>query len=307
MEEYEFVRNISRGTFSRVQLVRGLESGKLYAVKELVKERILKRNSLPDIKNEKCCLGKLNNPYIVKYYHTYTNNKFVCFVMEYVDGIEMFNIIPENGLNENIAKFYIAEVLIALDYIHSQNYIYRDLKPENIRVRSNGHVCLVDFGFSKEIPPDGKLWTLKGTPDYLPPEMIKNEPYGVEADWWTFGILLYELLAGVQPFTGSHPLEMYENIIKLNYSFPNTFSENAKDLISKLLTFRNQRLCLDKIKQHLFFSGIDWENFTKCKVTPPFKFENQQLIDIPNVSLGSLADEFCIKCDSSENTVFNDI
>eukprot|EP01137_Pigoraptor_chileana_P020632 Opistho-2@496 len=201
------------------------------------------------------------------------------FIMDFVNGGEMFTILRRVGrFSVSASQFYAAEVLLALQYLHEdKNILYRDLKPENILIDRTGHIKLADFGFAKRVDPRDKAWTLCGTPEYLSPEMILNKGHGKEVDYWAYGVLVFEMLAGQPPFSGDNHYAMYETIIRGEYEFHGDyFSAEAKDLIKGLLQVdRTRRLGNLKngaadIRNHPWFASMDWSALERQRVKPPY-------------------------------------
>jgi serine/threonine protein kinase len=156
--------------------------------------------------------------------------------MELVQGGELFHYLREkNRLNWSHACFYAGQIVLIFEYLHSNNVIYRDLKPENLLICPDGYLKITDFGFAKIIAPGNKTYTLCGTPEYIAPEVLANKGHDKGADWWTLGVLIYELLAGIDPFAADSPSQIYKNILGLKYSFPSSFSSEAKSIVKKLL------------------------------------------------------------------------
>ena len=176
--------------------------------------------------------------------------------------------------SEKVARFYSAQVLLTLQYLHSEDIIYRDLKPENILLDGNGYILLTDFGLSKIVK---RTKSICGTPDYIPPEILNNEPYTKSVDWWQLGVLIYEMIMGVPPFYHKKNEMTYKNILTQEVKREFEMSENAFDLISKLLQKDPTRRLghseqdADEIKSHPFFEGIDWERLLKKEIEPPVK------------------------------------
>jgi len=190
-------------------------------------------------------------------------------------GGEVFTHLRSHGrFSRKITRFYIAEVVLAMEYLHSKNIVYRDLKPENLLIDSFGHIKLTDFGFAKVID-DNRTYTMCGTPEYLAPEVIKGKGHGVEVDWWAVGVLLFEMLAGYPPFYDEDPFGIYEKILLKRITFPSHFSNSSRDLIKKLLAHdRTKRLGnlkdgAEDVKKHRFFRKIDWTALAQRKLKPP--------------------------------------
>jgi protein kinase A len=173
------------------------------------------------------------------------------------------------------------------EYLHSKNIIYRDLKPENILIDKTGYLKLTDFGFAKIC--EGRTYTLCGTPEYLAPEILLNKGHGKPVDWWTFGVLVYEMCAGIDPFNDEDPMLIYQKILKGKLKFPTTFNSNAKSLVKHLLEsdlskrYGNLKGGVADIKNHRFFKGLDWNNLVEMKITPSY---------LPKVSSGSDTSNF---------------
>ncbi|GAV30267.1 protein kinase [Pichia membranifaciens] len=197
-------------------------------------------------------------------------------LIQTLEGGELFSLLRKSKIFPNqVAKFYSAEVLLALEYLHSKNIIYRDLKPENILISRSGHIKLADFGFAKQV--ETTTYTLCGTPDYIAPEIIAVQPYTKAVDWWSFGILIYEMIAGTTPFYDPSPMKTYENITKCQVVYPNHFQMDVIDLlhglITKDITFRlgNLKNGVDDIKNHPWFNEVIWENLLQGNIETPYE------------------------------------
>ncbi|XP_030642813.1 serine/threonine-protein kinase Sgk1 isoform X5 [Chanos chanos] len=232
--DFDFLKVIGKGSFGKVLLARHRNDEQFYAVKVLQKKAILKKKEL--------------------FYHLQRER---CFL-------------------EPRARFYTAEIASALGYLHSLNIVYRDLKPENILLDSQGHIILTDFGLCKEnIEPNGTTSTFCGTPEYLAPEVLHKQPYDRTVDWWCLGAVLYEMLYGLPPFYSRNTAEMYDNILNKPLQLKPNISNAARHLLEGLLQKdRTKRLgCTDdftEIKNHMFFSPINWDDLNAKKLTPPF-------------------------------------
>ncbi|KAH7297872.1 hypothetical protein KP509_25G016500 [Ceratopteris richardii] len=228
------------------------------------------------VKAEKDILKKIDFPFIVNLLGYCQDDKCVYLVLEYVSGGDFFgHLRTKDKLDEATARFYAAQIVLAFEYLHSLDIIYRDLKPENLLLDEKGDLKIADFGFAKKI--DHRTFTLCGTPDYLAPEIILAKGHGKAVDWWTLGVLIYEMLAGVAPFADDDASATYQKILDGKIIFPRYFSRSAKDLIRKLLTADlTKRIgCLKdgvrEIKHHPWFSNVKWDNVFHRKDKPPIK------------------------------------
>jgi len=274
LDQFEQLVTLGTGTFGRVYLVRHRPSGKYYAMKTLKKSEVVRLKQVEHINSEKQILSSIRHPFIVNLYRSFQDDKYLYMLLEYVIGGEMFSHLRRAGRFSNeVTRFYAAEIVLALEYLHSLNIVYRDLKPENLLIDHQGHIKITDFGFSKRV--EDRTWTLCGTPEYLAPEIIQSKGHGKAVDWWALGILIFEMLAGYPPFFDDNPFGIYEKILGGRIQFPSHFDPNAKDLIRKLLAAdRTRRLGNLKsgasdIKNHKWFKGVDWDLLYQKRVQAP--------------------------------------
>jgi len=237
---------------------------------------------------ERNILKKLHHPFLVNLNFSFQTEDKLYFILDYVNGGELFfHLQREKRFPEERVKFYAAEITLALEHLHVNGIIYRDLKPENILLTNDGHICLTDFGLSKEgiEKEDDRTGTFCGTPEYLAPEVLKGKGYGKAVDWWSFGSLIYEMLTGLPPFYSQDVQEMYRRIMTDKLKFPPTMSEPARLLIEGLLQRDPAERLKDpsKIKEHVFFSGIDWDAIYNKKVKAPFLPQVKSDLDVTNV------------------------
>jgi len=216
----------------------------------------------------------LKNPFCIKLFGTYKDKNRLYFLLEPILGGELFTVLrARETFNETTSRFYAASVVSAFEYMHSKNIVYRDLKPENLLLDGNGYIKVTDFGFAKELQ-GGRTFTLCGTPDYLAPEIVAGKGHGKGVDWWTVGILIFEMLAGFPPFYDEEPMKTYEKIMKGQVTYPAHFSKDARSLISKLLEHQpTKRLGVVNggaklIKSEPWFKGFDWDGLYKKKLKP---------------------------------------
>ncbi|KAJ1980043.1 cAMP-dependent protein kinase catalytic subunit [Dimargaris verticillata] len=285
--DYETLITLGTGTFGRVYLCRRHNTDEYYAMKILRKADVVKLKQVEHINSERTILSQVEFPFIVHLYNTFQDQTSLFMLQEYVVGGELFTHLRKAGRFPNdVTRFYAAEIVLAIEYLHNKDIIYRDLKPENLLLSTEGHIKITDFGFSKKV--EDRTWTLCGTPEYLAPEIIQSKGHGKAVDWWALGILIFEMLAGYPPFFDDNPFGIYEKILSGKIAFPSHFDPSAKDLIRRLLTAdRTKRLGNLKdgpadIKRHRWFQAVDWDALLTCKVSAPIVPSYRHLGDTSN-------------------------
>ncbi|ETV99014.1 AGC protein kinase [Aphanomyces invadans] len=280
LDDFHLVRVIGKGSFGKVILVRKKDSGIVYAMKVLRKENIIKRNQVEHTRTERHVLGYVRHPFIVGLNYAFQTVDKLYFVLDYCAGGELFfHLGKVQRFKEPRARFYAAEITLAIEYVHNLDIIYRDLKPENVLLDENGHIRLTDFGLSKEGIQDdfSGANSFCGTPEYLAPEILNRSGHGRAVDWWSLGALLYEMLTGLPPFYCRDRDKLFEKIRQGELTFPKYLSPAAVDLLSKLLerdpTKRLGTGPTDagEIKSHPFFNEIQWEQLALGQVPPPWR------------------------------------
>lgn len=274
--DFQILRTLGTGSFGRVHLVRSNHNGRFYAMKVLKKNTVVKLKQVEHTNDERNMLSIVSHPFIIRMWGTFQDSQQLFMIMDYIEGGELFSLLRKSQRFPNpVAKFYAAEVCLALEYLHSKGIIYRDLKPENILLDKNGHIKLTDFGFAKYVPD--VTYTLCGTPDYIAPEVVSTKPYNKSVDWWSFGVLIYEMLAGYTPFYDSNTIKTYENILNAPVRFPPFFHSDAQDLISKLITrdlsqrLGNLQNGSEDVKNHPWFSEVVWEKLLCKNIETPYE------------------------------------
>ena len=289
VKDYDKLKTVGLGSYGRVRLCKQKKTGNVYVMKILKKNDIIKQKQVDHVYSEFNILSGLKHPFIVQLIgYNFEDPKYIYFIMEYIQGGELFSLLRSKGsFPVSQTKFYIAHIITIFEYLHSKNIVYRDLKPENILINKNGYLKLTDFGFAK-ILENEKTYTLCGTPEYLAPEIILNKGHGKAVDWWTLGILLYEMLVGIDPFSDDDPMKTYQKILKGKINFPKTINKDAKSLIKHLLTQDTTKRfgCLKNgvkdILNHRFFEGFDWKNFVYLSMPAPYKPEIKSDDDTSN-------------------------
>ena len=298
---YKSLSIIGRGAFGEVHICKEIKSNKIVAIKKINKEKIELKNQLIHIRNEQLFMSKVKNPWIVELKESFQEGNYLYLVMEFLGGGDLMGLlIRKDILSEEEAKFYVAEIILAIESLHKLNCIHRDIKPDNILISNNGHIKLSDFGLTKvsdelfyinknnnyinnnklleekkEELKHEKNYSCVGTAYYVAPEVLNKKGYGKEIDWWSVGVIFFEMLYGYAPFCSKETNEVCYKV--LNWEkflvFPKKIkiSVEAEDLIRKLINNNNVRLGKngpDEIKKHSFFKNFDWDNIFKLK--PPF-------------------------------------
>ena len=307
-DDFEVIKLISNGAYGAVHLVRHRQTQERYAMKKISKTHLMLRNQVEQAFVERDIMTFTDNPFVVALICTFETKKHLCLVMEYVEGGDVATLLKNIGgpLNIDIARMYFAETTLAVEYLHSYGIIHRDLKPDNLLITAVGHIKLTDFGLSKiglmslttnfyekHIDKETKAFNDKqicGTPSYIAPEVILRQGYGKPVDWWSMGIILYEFLVGIPPFTGDTPDELFANVINSQIEWPEVLDESTMDLSSSAcFDAAEQAFCPEaknlieqllqhdpskrlgtlagayEIKTHPFLACIDWNNLLREK------------------------------------------
>jgi len=290
IEDFELLKVVGKGSFGKVMQVKKKDTQRIYALKTIRKAHIISRSEVAHTLAERSVLSQINNPFIVPLKFTFQSPEKLYFVLAFVNGGELFHHLQkESRFDINRSRFYTAELLCALECLHGFNVIYRDLKPENILLDYSGHIALCDFGLCKlDMKDEDRTNTFCGTPEYLAPELLLGAGYTKTVDWWTLGVLLYEMLTGLPPFYDENTNEMYRKILSEPLHFPSAdiVPSAAKDLLTKLLNRKpDQRLGANgasEIKAHPFFHSIDWRKLLQRKYEPTFKPNVTDALDTKN-------------------------
>jgi serine/threonine protein kinase len=260
------------GGFARVRVAKAKDHPEAapMALKIQHKATLIKRNHVDSVKAEVELLRTFDHPFIVKLHSCWQDLKSIYMLMDFVNGGELFSVIHKCTISEEEAQLWTAELALAIEYLHSKDVVHRDIKPENTLVDNEGHLRLTDFGFAKVVKT--RLWTLCGTPMYVAPEVIlQTNGYGCGVDWWSLGVVTYEILTGFAPFRADTISGIHEKILKGEFSTPSHLTAEATDLIRKLLTGTSQRLGCTKegvagIKKHAWFSTVDFNDVLHRRV-----------------------------------------
>ncbi|KAK3507005.1 hypothetical protein QTP70_035273 [Hemibagrus guttatus] len=264
------------GGFGRVELVTTLHHGKYFALKKISKKLIIQKRQEEHVLFEKRLMLDIECDFIVRLHGTFKDSRYIYMVMDFCSGGEIWTKLKEvRHFEENITVFVAACVVEAYAYLHKKDIMYRDLKPENLMLDSRGYVKLVDFGFAKKLRRGQKTYSFCGTPEYMAPEIIQNHGHDFTADFWSLGVLIYELMAGSPPFSSSEPQNIYAKILDGVIKYPPHMGEAARSLISKLCRPRpGQRLGNTKngikdIRNHRWFNSMNWHKLRMKQVNAP--------------------------------------
>jgi serine/threonine protein kinase SCH9 len=282
------------GTFGQVYQVRKKDTGRIYAMKVLSKKVIVQKKEVAHTLGERNILVRTatdDSPFIVALKYSFQTPTDLYLVTDFMSGGELFwHLQKEGRFNETRAKFYIAELILALEHLHKHDIVYRDLKPENILLDANGHIALCDFGLSKaNLTKDATTNTFCGTTEYLAPEVLLDEAgYTTMVDFWSLGVLVFEMCCGWSPFYAEDTQQMYKNIAFGKVRFPrDALSAEGRNFVKGLLN-RNPKHRLganndaQELKDHAFFADVDWQGLSKKLVVPPFKPKLKSNLDTSN-------------------------
>ena len=300
IRDYESLAIIGRGAFGEVHVCRQKTTGEIVAIKKIKKEELFSKNQVIHVRNEQLFMSKVKSPWIVDLKASFQDEEYLYLVMEYLPGGDLMNLlIQKDILTEEEARFYIAELILSIESIHKLDCIHRDIKPDNILIDKNGHIKLSDFGLAKiseklfeqknnnniiiknynenenDIKKHQKNYSCVGTAYYVAPEVLNKKGYGKEIDWWSVGVIFFEMLFGYAPFCSKETSEVCHKILNwekyLKIPAKIKISREAEDLIAKLINNSDKRLGLngaEEIKAHPFFKDFDWNNITN--ITAPF-------------------------------------
>ncbi|KAF7432976.1 Serine/threonine-protein kinase [Pleurotus ostreatus] len=320
LDDFRTVKVIGKGAFGEVRLVQKIDTGKIYAMKTLKKDEMLKKDQLAHVRAERDVLAESNSHWVVQLFYSFQDPTFLYLIMEFLPGGDLMTmLIKYDTFSEDVTRFYLAECVLAIETVHKLGFIHRDIKPDNILIDKDGHIKLSDFGLSTGFHKthDAKYYerlfdsnnkghvpsaapntvnsinltmtnkeeiatwkanrrklaySTVGTPDYIAPEIFLQRGYGNECDWWSLGAIMFECLVGYPPFCSESTHDTYQKIMHWQHclAFPNDvhLSQEAEDLIRRLITSAEKRLQVEQIKVHPFFYGVDWD--TIRSIDAPF-------------------------------------
>lgn len=263
LDQFTVIRTIGIGSFAHVNLCFHKPTEQFCTLKCMSKRQIIQLDQVEHVRNEKNILGILHHPNIVTVYGSFQDENFLYIMMEFIAGGEVFSHLRTNQFfDPDTVRFYAAEVFMVFEEMHKNNIVYRDLKPENLLFDAGGHIKFIDFGFAKQI--DERTYTLCGTPEYLAPEIIRGEGTTFASDWWSYGVLIHELICGYTPFASLAEDDLYRTICEGVNEYPPEVDDATADFLDALFVLDPTRRLgsgsagTDEIKNHPYFDGIDW-------------------------------------------------
>ena len=275
LQEYEIGDIIKIMPLGKVKIAKSKRTNEYIVIKMLIKSEIVKSKQEQHILNELDILKNISHPSIISCSGFTQDEKYIYFAFEFIQGGDLFNLLKvENCFSIDKAQFYAGQIVFVFEYLHSKNIVYRNLKPENILINKNGYIKIADFQFAKVVTD--RTYTMCGTPGYLAPEIILNKGHGLSVDWWALGVLLYEMICGIDPFSDDTPMGTYNNILEGNLKFSSHFDDKSKSLIKHLLEpdlsrrYGNLKNGVNDIKNHLFFKSLIWDKLLRQEIEAPF-------------------------------------
>ncbi|KAJ1867095.1 serine/threonine protein kinase [Coemansia sp. RSA 989] len=278
VEDFEFGRTLGEGSYSTVVEATEKATGRVYAAKILDKRHIIKEKKIKYVNIERDILQALHHPFIVRLHYAFQDSHSLYFIIDLAANGELLSWIRKlGGLSEQCARFYLAEIITAVEYMHMERTLHRDIKPENILLGSDMHILVTDFGTAKMFKKDEddqRAYSFVGTAEYVSPELLKDKAADQNSDLWAVGCIAYQLLTGRPPFKGSNEYQTFQKVLKLDYTFPPNMPPHAQDLVERILVLDpEQRLGstyrggFQELKDHSFFQGFDWQSIASR--TPP--------------------------------------
>jgi serine/threonine protein kinase len=281
MDHFSILAVIGRGSYGKVMLCQSKATGERIAIKAIPKSTLIKCQKVHTVIRERMILEKVSSPFIVQLKVAFQTPSKFYLGLEYVAGGDLFRRMSADGqaIRFHDARLYIAELGFALDYLHRAGIIYRDLKPENVLINTDGHLKLTDFGLAKRLDVDETTATFCGTPEYITPEMLRQERYSYASDFWALGVLAYELLFNDHPFSAPNRVRLYEMVLDKEPAWPRRADPVHKDFLSKLLRKDpRERATFSSLRNHAFWTGLDLDAVFRREVQPMYIPPNDTLV-----------------------------
>ncbi|XP_019184433.1 PREDICTED: serine/threonine-protein kinase AtPK2/AtPK19-like [Ipomoea nil] len=277
LEDFEVLKVVGQGAFGKVYQVQKIDTSEIFAMKVMRKDKVLDKSQTEYMISERNILTKIDHPFIVQLKYSFQTKYRLYLVLDFVNGGHLFFQLCRQGLfREDLARIYTAEIVSAVSHLHDKGIIHRDLKPENILLDAEGHVVLTDFGLAKQFDENSRFNSLCGTVEYMAPEIILGKGHDKAADWWSVGVLLYEMLTGKPPFFGGNRQKVQQKITKDKIKLPAYLSSDAHSLLKGLLQkearkrFGSGPKGSDEIKSHKWFRSINWKKLEAREIQPSF-------------------------------------
>ncbi|KAK7394947.1 hypothetical protein VNO78_15488 [Psophocarpus tetragonolobus] len=280
IDDFEILKVVGQGAFAKVYQVRKRGTSEIYAMKVMRKDKIMEKNHAEYMKAERDIWTKIEHPYVVQLRYSFQTKYRLYLVLDFVNGGHLFFQLYHQGLfREDLARIYTAEIVSAVSHLHSNGIMHRDLKPENILLDADGHVMLTDFGLAKQFEESTRSNSMCGTLEYMAPEIILGKGHDKAADWWSIGVLLFEMLTGKPPFCGGSRDKIQQKIVKDKIKLPAFLSSEAHSLLKGLLQKEATRRLgcgprgVEEIKGHKWFKPINWRKLEAREIQPSFRPE----------------------------------
>jgi 3-phosphoinositide dependent protein kinase-1 len=298
--DFEFGRVLGEGSFSTVIYAEEPAKKRSYAIKVLDKRHIIKEKKVKYVTIEKDVLNKLQHPFVIKLYYTFQDTASLYFVTEYCPNGDLLGLLREKGRFDFLgARFYIAELIKGVEYIHSESILHRDIKPENILLDHHYHIKIADFGSAKILDSEptptqqdpARRASFVGTAEYCSPELLNEKIASFASDVWAIGCTLYQMLVGIPPFKGTNEYQTFQKIINLNFVLPEELEESAKSLISEILVIDPlKRIELQSIPSTSFFTDFEWNELEKQNAPKMSFLEPLAKFEMPRLEYTDLPD-----------------
>ncbi|KAL6146350.1 PREDICTED: serine/threonine-protein kinase AtPK2/AtPK19-like [Fragaria vesca subsp. vesca] len=277
IEDFEVLKVVGQGAFAKVYQVRKKGTLEIYAMKVMRKDKIMEKNHAEYMKAERDILTKVDHPFVIQLRYSFQTKYRLYLVLDFVNGGHLFFQLYHHGLfREELARIYAAEIVSAVSHLHANGIMHRDLKPENILLDADGHAMLTDFGLAKKFDENTRSNSLCGTVEYMAPEILQGKGHDKAADWWSVGVLLFEMLTGKPPFTGNRQ-KIQQKIVKDKVKLPTFLTSEAHSLLKALLEKDTSKrlgcgpLGSDEIKRHKWFKPINWKKLDAREIQPSFR------------------------------------
>uniref|UniRef100_A0A1B6MS62 cAMP-dependent protein kinase n=1 Tax=Graphocephala atropunctata TaxID=36148 RepID=A0A1B6MS62_9HEMI len=275
--DFNLIKKLGSGGFGSVILAEHKQDQSLYAIKVVDKKLVIERKCVRYVNSEKRILQSVNFPFVLYLKYFFVDSTFLYFVMPFVPGGDFYQFLMNHSpLSETDAKFYIGQLVLALEYLHNLEIIHRDVKPENVIMDALGYLKLADFGQCVRCYGNEKAWTMTGTPEYMAPEILNGRGYNCSVDWWSMGVTAFEVCAGHRPFSHENKKKLYTLILNVKYSIPKKFSSQLKKFVSCLLVkepskrLGNNNKTYLTIRDHAWFQDTDWLALLNRVIQAPY-------------------------------------